>query len=96
MSCMMMMMMMVRIIFTKLPPNLTVQIKSKLSGSPRNDSLVLQPLGHHKVLQHQQVLLVLLGLLQPLVVDVGQVVGAVEELLVVERIVPVLSGCDQI
>ena len=76
----------------QVPPisHLSVQIKAKVCGWSRYDGLVLQPLSQHKVLQLQQVLLVLGVLLQPLVVDVGQVVGAIQELLVVERIVPVL------
>ena len=62
-----------------------------MSRCPRYDGLVLQPLSQHKVLQLDDVFPVLLILLQPLVVDVGQVVGAVQELLVVEWVVPVLS-----
>ena len=56
--------------------------------------MVLQPLSQHKVLQLQEVLPVLGVLLQPLIVDVGQVVGAIQELLVVQRIVPVLRKGD--
>ena len=65
-----------------------------MCGWSRYDGRVLQPFSQHKVLQLQQVFLVLGGLLQPLVVDVGQVVGAIQELLVVQRIVPVLRKGD--
>ena len=54
--------------------------------------MVLQPLSQHKVLQLQEVLPVLGVLLQPLIVDVGQVVGAIQELRVVQRVVPILGG----
>ena len=76
----------------EVPPisHLSVQIKAKMRRWSRYDGLVLQPLSQHKVLHLQQVLLVLSILLRPLVVDVGQVVGPVQELLVVQRIVPVL------
>ena len=70
--------------------HLSVQVEAKVCRCSRYDGLVLQPLSQHKVLQLQQVLLVLGVLLPLLVVDVGQVVGAIQELLVVERVVPVL------
>ena len=70
--------------------HLSVQIEAKVCRCSRYDGLVLQPLGQHKVLQLHHVFPVLVILLQPLIVDVGQVVGAIQELLVVERVVPVL------
>ena len=72
--------------------HLSVQIKAKVCRCSRNDGLVLQPFSQHKVLQLQEVLPVLGVLLQPLIVDVGQVVGAIQELRVVQRVVPILGG----
>ena len=72
--------------------HLSVQIEAKVCRCSRYDGLVLQPLSQHKVLQLHDILLVVLILLQPLVVDVGQVVGAIEELLVVQRVAPVLGS----
>ena len=76
--------------------HLTVQIEAKVSRGSRNDGGVLQPLGHHKVLQLLEVLLVLRVLLLPLVVDVCEVVGPLQELLVVEGVVPVLGWRDEV
>ena len=75
---------------------LALQVEPELGGGSRNDGGVLQPLGHHKVLQLLEVLLVLRVLLLPLVVDVCEVVGPLQELLVVEGVVPVLGWRDEV
>ena len=67
-----------------------------MSRGSRNDGGVLQPLRQHKVLQPLNILSVLRVLLQPLVVDVSEVVGSLQELLVVEWVVPVLGRRDQV
>ena len=76
--------------------HLSLQIKPKLCRGSWNDGRVLDPLGHHEVLQLLQVFFVHRVLLRPLVVDVCEVVGALQELLIVEWIVPILGRRDQV